>query len=93
MKEDGLDIRKIGVRSVYTDADGATSYSAIVNSDGSIDVPTGVESIVCDGSIDYSRPVEVFTLGGSHVSDSIEGLLRGIYIVRQGGNTQKITVK
>ena len=93
MKEEGLDIRKIGVRSVYTDADGATSYSAIVNSDGSIDVPTGVESIVCDGSIDYSRPVEVFTLGGSRVSDSIEGLLRGIYIVRQGGNTQKITVK
>ncbi len=35
-------------------------------------------------------PTEVYTLGGVKVGDSIEGLQKGIYVVKQGGTVKKV---
>ena len=53
---------------------------------------TGVEEIIAD-VIDFSLPVQVYTLQGMMVGDSVENLSAGIYIVRQGKNAKKIAVK
>ena len=53
---------------------------------------TGVEEINAD-VIDFSLPVQVYTLQGMMVGDSVENLSAGIYIVRQGKNAKKIAVK
>ena len=53
---------------------------------------TGVEEVIAD-VIDFSRPVQVYTLQGMMVGDSVENLSAGIYIVRQGKNAKKIAVK
>ena len=53
---------------------------------------TGVEEVIAD-VIDFSLPVQVYTLQGMMVGDSVENLSAGIYIVRQGKNAKKIAVK
>ncbi|CCX47819.1 putative uncharacterized protein [Bacteroides sp. CAG:927] len=62
------------------------------------DVTTGIEDVTVDGGnesgdIDFSAPVEFYNLQGVRVSDSMENLSNGIYIVRQGNNVRKIAVK
>lgn len=45
------------------------------------------------GDIDYNAPYEVYTLGGVKVGESIDNVVKGIYIIRQGSNARKIAVK
>ena len=46
-----------------------------------------------NGSIDYSQPYEVYSMEGLKVSDSTEGLAKGIYIIRQGKAAVKTAVR
>ena len=62
------------------------------------DVTSGIEDVTADsgnesGDIDFSAPVEIYNLQGVRVSDSVENLANGIYIIRQGNNFTKIVVK
>lgn len=52
---------------------------------------SGVEQI--SDEIDLSFPVEVYDLSGVKVSESVNSLLPGIYIVRQGEKSLKISVR
>ncbi len=54
---------------------------------------SGIDDIVTDAEIDFSAPVEVYNINGVLVSDNIDNLSSGIYIVRQGNKTKKIAVK
>lgn len=59
---------------------------------------SAIESITDDnssaaGKIDYNAPLEVYNLLGVKVASSVDGLAKGIYIVRQGNATAKIAVK
>ncbi len=45
-----------------------------------------------NSSIDYSKPYEVYNLNGQKVSDSKEGLAKGIYILRQGNAAVKTVI-
>ena len=53
-----------------------------VESDGS-----SVTGVVADAS---NAPVEVYTLGGVKVGSSLNGLQKGIYIIKQGGTVKKV---
>ena len=77
---------KIIAESLY--ANGPTAEFTI-NDNG---ITSGVEEISAD-VIDFSLPVQVYTLQGMMVGDSVENLSAGIYIVRQGKNVKKIAVK
>lgn len=46
-----------------------------------------------DDDIDMRHPVEVYTLGGIRVADSVESLASGIYVLRQGNRKKKLAVK
>lgn len=79
---------KIIAESLYYD--GPIAEVTVYNSDFN-----GVESIFEDrdeGSIDYSRPYEIYNMSGMKVGDSKDGLARGIYVVKQGKLAQKIGV-
>ncbi|MDE6648982.1 MAG: leucine-rich repeat protein, partial [Muribaculaceae bacterium] len=54
-----------------------------------------VESIPIgdNGTIDYTRPYEVFNMNGLKVSDTTDGLANGIYIIRQGKAVVKTVVR
>ena len=58
---------------------------------------TGVDEIFDEGgapgTLDPDAPAEVFTLDGMRIGDSINNLAPGIYIIRQGKLTVKITVR
>lgn len=43
--------------------------------------------------LDKNQPYQVFSLSGQPYGNSIEGLLPGIYLIRQGSVTRKIVVK
>ena len=47
---------------------------------------TGITGITAD----KNAPVEVYTLGGVKVGDSLDGLQKGIYIVKQGNKVTKV---
>lgn len=51
--------------------------------------PSGIREL----RVDRSQPYQVFSLSGQPYGNSVENLLPGIYIVRQGTTTQKIVVK
>jgi hypothetical protein len=53
-------------------------------------ITTGVESVEIS---DVNAAVEVYTLGGVKVADSVENLPAGLYIVRQGSKVTKVAVK
>ncbi|MDE6480675.1 MAG: Ig-like domain-containing protein [Muribaculaceae bacterium] len=42
---------------------------------------------------DSNAPVKVFDLNGIYISDSVEGLTKGTYIVLQGNNAKKISIR
>lgn len=42
---------------------------------------------------DANAPVKVFDLNGFYVSDTMEGLRQGTYIVRQGDNVKKVRIR
>ena len=51
--------------------------------------PVGVEAVYDD----LSAPVEVFNLNGYKVTESVENLTKGVYIVKKGGKIYKKIVK
>ena len=51
---------------------------------------TFIPSSIADVPINYDAPYEVFTLSGRHCGKSLDGLARGVYVVRQGGRAQKV---
>lgn len=55
----------------------------------------GVDNIISDenNDIDFSTPFQVYNLQGVMVSDTVNNLANGIYIVRQGSNVKKIAVR
>ena len=53
-------------------------------------VETDGQSIESVGADNADAPVEVYTLGGVKVGDSLNGLQKGIYIVKQGNKVQKV---
>ena len=46
-----------------------------------------------NGITDLDKAVEVYNLNGTRIATSVEGLVPGIYIVRQGNTVKKIAVK
>lgn len=55
---------------------------------------TGVDKVASDtGDIDFGAPVEVYNMEGAPVSKNVENLTPGLYIVRQGKNVKKFSVK
>ena len=80
---------KIIAESLYYD--GPIAEVSVYNSDFN-----GVESIIEDrngGSIDYSLPYEIYNINGMKVGETIDGLAKGIYVIRQGKLTRKFGVK
>lgn len=82
MLEEGLDIQKIGVRAVYTDGEGNTTYSEIVNNDGS---ESAISAVTADDA-----PVKWYNLQGIEVANPESG---AIYLRRQGSTVTKVYVK
>lgn len=74
-------IEKIGVRAVYTDGEGTTTYSAIVNSDGTV----GVNTIDSD-----NEDIRWYNLQGIEVANPQSG---AVYLRKQGRNIEKLYVK
>lgn len=56
------------------------------------DINVGIEDISTDRVIE-NGPMEVFDLNGIHVGSSLDGLAPGLYIVRQGGNVNKLVIR
>lgn len=81
MGRDDTDIQKIGVRAVYTDGNGNTTYSSIINSDGT----TSVHDVLCNDAA-----VKWFNLQGIEVTAPAPG---SIYLRKQGATTTKVLVK
>lgn len=55
---------------------------------------TGVEGVISgENGIDTAAPCEVYNINGVHISDALDNLAPGIYIVRQSGLVRKIAVK
>ncbi len=57
--------------------------------------PDKVESIFADHSnsvIDFSAPLDVYTLNGVKIANTTDNLTPGIYIIRQGNATKKIAI-
>lgn len=54
---------------------------------------TGVETVEAEAEFDMSQPMEVYNLGGLRVSNRLEGLAPGLYILRQGNLSKKVMVK
>ena len=52
---------------------------------------SGVGEIAAD--IDTNLPYEIYNLNGVKVGNNIEGLASGVYIIRQGQNVKKVSVK
>lgn len=82
---------KIIAESLY--ADGPVAEVTVNNDNSSVDIIVGGGSDDSNGKIDYNAPVEVYNLQGMKISDTIENLNHGVYIVRQGRAVEKIAVK
>ena len=48
---------------------------------------SGVENVAVDNTIDFSAPVEIYTIDGRRVSEMTQGR---IYILRQGNKVVKV---
>ncbi|MDE5552267.1 MAG: leucine-rich repeat domain-containing protein, partial [Muribaculaceae bacterium] len=64
-----------------------SSGSLVITTDGN--VSTAIDTVEENVS---NAPTEIYNLNGFKVSDRVEGLAPGIYIVRQGGKVSKISV-
>lgn len=84
MRDENLDIQKIGVRAVYTDGEGNTTYSDIVNSDGTIGT-VGIDTVSKD-----NEEIKWYNLQGVEVANPEVG---SVYLRQQGGKTTKVLVK
>lgn len=73
-------------------------YANIATAEVVINVEqSGIENVICgshvNDEIDYSLPVKVYNLQGAFVSNTVDGLTSGIYIVSQGRNVKKIVLR
>lgn len=80
---------KIIAETLYYDGP-VVEIPVVYNQSAGIMDVVGSES---SSDIDPNAPVEVFTLQGTKVSDSVDKLSAGIYIVRQGNKVKKIAVR
>lgn len=85
MENQNPEIGKIGVRAVYTDSEGNTTYSEIVNSDGTTGVTSGINAVGNDNGV-----VKWYNMQGIEVDYPEAG---AIYMRREGGKTTKVYVK
>ena len=53
------------------------------------DSTTGVAAL----GFDSNAPVKVYDLNGRYISDKVEGLEQGFYIIRQGDNAKKVRIR
>lgn len=55
----------------------------------------GLEDVIYDSErgIDFNAPYEIYNLNGMRISESIDLLSTGIYIIRQGNKVKKIAIK
>lgn len=51
----------------------------------------GIDSVMAD--IDANAPVEIYNLNGVRVSDNVDNLSAGLYIVRQGSKVKKAVIR
>ncbi|MDE5886661.1 MAG: leucine-rich repeat domain-containing protein [Muribaculaceae bacterium] len=55
---------------------------------------SAVDEVIADeDGIDYALPYSVYNLKGQMAGNSIDGLIPGMYIVRQGSKVKKVVVK
>lgn len=68
-------------------------YEVAVNVDSA-----GIDEVISDSAvdgnntIDYDAPYEVYSINGVYLGDSLDNLMCGFYIVRQGNVVKKITL-
>lgn len=57
----------------------------------------GIGEIASDNSetaaIDFAAPYEVYSIDGRRAGNSIDGLAKGIYVIRQGNNSKKFIAR
>ncbi|MDE6787559.1 MAG: hypothetical protein K2J46_11055, partial [Muribaculaceae bacterium] len=63
----------------------ANAYTLGARYDGT----TGVAAL----GFDSNAPVKVYDLNGRYISDKVEGLEQGFYIIRQGDNAKKVHIR
>lgn len=80
---------KIIAETLYTNGPVA-EFTVNDTTGGVFDVIDTTES---SDDIDFTSPVEVYNLRGEMISDSVENLKAGIYIIRQGNIVRKHAVK
>lgn len=57
---------------------------------------SGIDEIAMDNKsvdVDYTHPCEVYNMQGLLISDNINNLTTGLYIIRQGSIVKKIIVE
>lgn len=70
-----------------------TSFGVYPDEQGllpSLYMEKGGSSVTGVGADAFNAPVEVYTLGGVKVGSSLNGLQKGIYIIKQGGTVKKV---
>lgn len=70
-----------------------TSFGVYPDEQGllpSLYMEKGSSSVTGVGADASNAPVEVYTLGGVKVGSSLNGLQKGIYIIKQGGTVKKV---
>lgn len=87
-RADGRGACKIIAESLY--ADGPLLEVTVIVEGSGVDEIRGDAT---DGSIDYSKPYEVYNMNGLKVGETTEGLSKGIYIIRQDKAAVKTVVK
>lgn len=66
----------------------------VINADRKNVYYSGIESITTEPSdFDFEKPVEVYSISGLKVADSVENLKPGMYIMRQGRMVKKVIIR
>ncbi|MDE7419673.1 MAG: Ig-like domain-containing protein [Muribaculaceae bacterium] len=79
------DAADVVIANIFASDADAIGYALAVKSN----VITGVEGIESDDN----APVKVYDLNGRYISDKVEGLQGGIYIIRRGENAKKVRIR
>ncbi|MDE6017813.1 MAG: Ig-like domain-containing protein [Muribaculaceae bacterium] len=76
-----------GVRLTNIIASDSDAHEYVLRSDYA--VATGVAAL----GFDVESPVKVYDINGRYISDKVEGLAKGIYVIRQGDNAKKVNIR
>ncbi|MDE6017301.1 MAG: Ig-like domain-containing protein, partial [Muribaculaceae bacterium] len=74
----------IGKATITAEAGGKTAKCVVT-----VDKKSAVEAI----GFDSNAPVKVYDLNGRYISDKVEGLAEGVYVIRQGDNAKKVNIR